>query len=107
MSWSTGYVIVPESPPPPSPTSRLERRLGAFGRAVERVRAGIEPPRAAFGAEALTAEIERSLVRVSNRAEVSVHVRDLESSRILFDYHGDALLNPASNNKLHSTPNQR
>jgi D-alanyl-D-alanine carboxypeptidase/D-alanyl-D-alanine-endopeptidase (penicillin-binding protein 4) len=100
LSWSTGYVIVPETPPPPSPTSRLERRLGAFGRAVERARAGIEPPRAAFGAEALTAEIERSLERVGNRAEVSVHVRDLESSRILFDYHGDALLNPASNNKL-------
>lgn len=100
VPWSTGYVIVPERPPPPSPMSRLEQRIGVFTRAVDRARAGIEPPRAAFGAEALTAEIEQALTRVGNRAEVSVHVRDLDSSRILFDYHGDALLNPASNNKL-------
>lgn len=99
-SWSTGYLIVPERPPPPTPISRLEARLTKFARAVERARSGSEPPLAAFGAEALTAEIEHTLGRVGDRAEVSVHVRDLESSRILFDYHGDALLNPASNNKL-------
>lgn len=99
-SWTTGYVIVPERPPPPSPVSRLEQRLETFTRAVERARADVQPPRAAFGAEALTAEIERAIARVGDRAEVSVHVRDLASSGILFDFHGDALLNPASNNKL-------
>jgi D-alanyl-D-alanine carboxypeptidase/D-alanyl-D-alanine-endopeptidase (penicillin-binding protein 4) len=100
VPWSTGYVIVPERPPPPSPVSRLEQRLGVFGRAVARARVGIEPPRAAFGAEALTAELEQAIARVGDRAEVSVHVRDLDSSRILFDFHGDTPLNPASNNKL-------
>ena len=97
--WSTGYLIVPERAEP-TPISRLERRLGKFTKTVERARAGEDPPLRAFGAEELTAEIEQAIARVSDRAEVSVHVRDLETQRILFDFHGDTPLNPASNNKL-------
>ncbi len=98
--WTTGYLIVPERAAEPSRPSPLELRLRVFARAIAQARASTDPPLVAFGAEALTAEIDQALVRVVDRADVSVHVRDLDSSRILFDYHGDALLNPASNNKL-------
>lgn len=95
-----GYHIVPERPATPLPPSPLELRLRSFAAAVGQARSRLDPPLVAFGAEALTEEIERVIAQVDSKAEVSVHVRDLDSSRILFDYQGDLLLNPASNTKL-------
>ncbi len=98
--WVTGFVIVPDLPPPPTPVSKLEQRLGRLARAIEEARVGVEVPAVAFGAEALREEIEAAIARIDDRAQVSVHIRDLENGRVLFDYYGDSLLNPASNNKL-------
>jgi D-alanyl-D-alanine carboxypeptidase/D-alanyl-D-alanine-endopeptidase (penicillin-binding protein 4) len=98
--WLTALVVIPNEPPPPPPIDKLEARLAALARRVESVSAGMDPPLVAFGAEALCAELEHAIARLDKRAQVSVHVRDLESGRVLFDYYGDTLLNPASNHKL-------
>jgi D-alanyl-D-alanine carboxypeptidase/D-alanyl-D-alanine-endopeptidase (penicillin-binding protein 4) len=98
--WVTALVVIPNEPPPPPPIGKLEARLAALARRVEAVSAGIDPPIVAFGAEALRADLEHAIARLDDRAQVSVHVRDLESGRVLFDYYGSALLNPASNHKL-------
>ncbi|KIG12145.1 D-alanyl-D-alanine carboxypeptidase [Enhygromyxa salina] len=82
----------------------LERRLAAFARHVERVRgSSAQPPLVAFGSESLRDTIERAIAGIQDRAQVSVHIRDLDSGRVLFDYFGDTLLNPASNHKLLTT----
>jgi len=87
-----------------------ERRLEAFARYVE----GLREPSAAAGEtgegqrdradqeqlDALRERIERVLARLDERAEASVHVRELGSGAVLFDDHGDRPLNPASNHKL-------
>lgn len=93
-------TLVPIALPPAQPQDKLEARLAAFARHVEAARASVDPPLVAFGAEQLTAEIEAAIARIDDRAQVSVHIRDLDSGRVLFDYYGDTLLNPASNNKL-------
>jgi D-alanyl-D-alanine carboxypeptidase/D-alanyl-D-alanine-endopeptidase (penicillin-binding protein 4) len=98
--WMTALVVIPNEPPPPPPINKLEARLAALARRVEVVSAGIDPPLVAFGAEALRADLEHAIARLDKRAQVSVHVRDLESGHVLFDYFGDTLLNPASNHKL-------
>lgn len=98
--WITALVVIPNQPPPPPPIDQLEVRLAAFARRVEAVGVGIDPPRVAFGEEALRADLEQVIARLDKRAQVSVHVRDLESGHVLFDYYGSALLNPASNQKL-------
>jgi D-alanyl-D-alanine carboxypeptidase/D-alanyl-D-alanine-endopeptidase (penicillin-binding protein 4) len=102
-AWSRGVVLIPTAPPPASSAERLEARLSAFARHVERIRASIDPPLVAFGSEALREELEQVIARVDDRAEVSVHIRDIDSGRVLFDYYGDTLLNPASNLKLLTT----
>jgi D-alanyl-D-alanine carboxypeptidase/D-alanyl-D-alanine-endopeptidase (penicillin-binding protein 4) len=99
MAWSPG-VVIPAVPPPPTAAERLEVRLSRFARNVERIRASIDPPLVAFGSEALHDELEHVIARVDDRAQVSVHIRDLDSGRVLFDYYGDTPLNPASNLKL-------
>jgi D-alanyl-D-alanine carboxypeptidase/D-alanyl-D-alanine-endopeptidase (penicillin-binding protein 4) len=101
-AWS-GFLLIPDAPPPPTAEEQLEARLAAFARHVERVRARVDPPLVAFGAESLREEIEQVIARVDDRAQVSVHIRDLDSGRVLFDYYGDTLLNPASNHKLLTT----
>ena len=101
-AWS-GFLLIPDAPPPPTAEEQLEARLAAFASHVERVRANVDPPLVAFGAEALREEIETAIARVDDRAQVSVHIRDLDSGRVLFDYYGDTLLNPASNHKLLTT----
>jgi D-alanyl-D-alanine carboxypeptidase/D-alanyl-D-alanine-endopeptidase (penicillin-binding protein 4) len=98
--WITALVLIPNQPLPPPPIDKLEARLAAFARRVEAVSVGIHPPEVEFGAEALRADLEHAIARIDDRAQVSVHVRDLESGRVLFDYYGSALLNPASNHKL-------
>jgi D-alanyl-D-alanine carboxypeptidase/D-alanyl-D-alanine-endopeptidase (penicillin-binding protein 4) len=57
-------------------------------------------------AGALTPKVHRlrqqlaAVMRRAGGARVGVHIRDLDSGQALFDHHGDALLNPASNQKL-------
>jgi D-alanyl-D-alanine carboxypeptidase/D-alanyl-D-alanine-endopeptidase (penicillin-binding protein 4) len=53
-----------------------------------------------FDVAGLESELEAILGRVERRARASVHVRALDSQQVLFDHHGDATLNPASNQKL-------
>jgi D-alanyl-D-alanine carboxypeptidase/D-alanyl-D-alanine-endopeptidase (penicillin-binding protein 4) len=101
--WVRDLVLIPIQEPPPTPEDKLEARLAAFARHVEEVRATVEPPLVAFGAEALRGDIEQTIDRIDDRAQVSVHIRDLDSGRVLFDYYGDSLLNPASNQKLLTT----
>lgn len=80
----------------------LDARLGAFARAVEQYRL-VAPGSMApvfLDVEGLSAAITRELEAVEDRAEVSVHIRDIPSGEVLFDYFGDRQLIPASNNKL-------
>jgi hypothetical protein len=87
--WVTALVLIPNEPPPPpapAPIDKLEARLAALARRVEAVSANIEPPQVAFDAEALRADLEHTIARLDERAQVSVHVRDLESGHVLFDY---------------------
>lgn len=85
-----------------SPAELLDARLGAFARAVEQYRlvAPGELPPVYLDTEGLDSAITRELAQVEDRAEVSVHIRDIASGEVLFDYFGDRQLIPASNNKL-------
>ena len=96
------YRVIPEVDPDPDPGSLLERRLAAVAAAVEtQIRSGLRPAGLVeFDVEGLAASLEQQLARLEDQAQVSVHVRDLESQHVLFDYYGDTPLNPASNQKL-------
>ena len=102
----------------PGSRSLLARRLAAFAAEVARAREALatkrarapEPdltsaagPPAAFDVVGLAAEIQAIVARLERTTEVSVHIRELASDDVLFDYHGDAPLNPASNHKLLTT----
>lgn len=104
-------------PVPPRIRSRLEQRLGEFAEELARARAAMatrraEPvpesglvvgPAAAFDVEGLAEAINKVVARLERTTDVSVHIRELASDDVLFDYHGDAPLNPASNHKLLTT----
>lgn len=97
------YRVIPDDPGPPSKEAELEQRLAALASAVEaRARAGILPDgfRAKFGVEELGTAVQDVLSEIEDRAALSVHVRDLASNQVLFDYYGDTPLIPASNQKL-------
>lgn len=96
------YLIIPARSRrgPPSPEERMAARLDAFAERVDAARRGSAPPLKAFGAQELREELEAIIANVDERARVSVHVRDLSSARVLFDYDGDRALNPASNHKV-------
>jgi D-alanyl-D-alanine carboxypeptidase/D-alanyl-D-alanine-endopeptidase (penicillin-binding protein 4) len=99
--WLANLVLIPNELPEPPPVDKLEARLAALARRVEAASANIDRlPMVAFDVDALRGDIEQAIARIDDRAQVSVHVRDLESDRVLFDYYGDTLLNPASNHKL-------
>jgi D-alanyl-D-alanine carboxypeptidase/D-alanyl-D-alanine-endopeptidase (penicillin-binding protein 4) len=85
----------------PTPAESLEMRLAALARAVESRRIGsADASLARFDVEGLAAEINAIIARYASKVHVSVHVRDLESQHVLFDYFGDMPLIPASNQKL-------
>src|SRR5690606_31020716 len=48
----------------------------------------------------LAARLDEIARKISPRAKVGITVRDLDSGRTLYDWQGDAALNPASNHKL-------
>ena len=60
-------------------------------------------PPAVFDVDGLAEEIGKIVARLERTTDVSVHIRELASDDVLFDYHGDAPLNPASNHKLLTT----
>jgi D-alanyl-D-alanine carboxypeptidase/D-alanyl-D-alanine-endopeptidase (penicillin-binding protein 4) len=53
-----------------------------------------------FDVGGLGEKLEHLLLKLDPVAHVSVHVRDLDSQHVLFDYSGNTPLNPASNQKI-------
>lgn len=93
--------ILPDAAPPLGAAARLEQRLAALAAAVEAGRLGeVDDALVEFDVEGLAARLEKVLVAHEHTANVSVHVRDLESQHVLFDWFGDTPLIPASNQKL-------
>lgn len=91
----------PPQAPAPTKAEALEMRLAALARAVEVRRIGAaKPPLAQFDVEGLGDELGELIGRYASKVTASVHVRDLESQHVLFDYIGDTPLIPASNQKL-------
>ena len=95
--------------------SRLARRLELFAAEIRARRAGRaqqarapEPPDltsaagppAVFDVAGLDAAIHKIVAPLERSTDISVHIRELASDDILFDYRGDAPLNPASNHKM-------
>jgi D-alanyl-D-alanine carboxypeptidase/D-alanyl-D-alanine-endopeptidase (penicillin-binding protein 4) len=94
-------AVVPDAGPPPTAAELLEQRLAAFAAAVEaRRHTPGQEPLLEFDVEGLAAELEAIIAEVGDAAQMSIHVRDLESGHVLFDWFGDTPLNPASNQKL-------
>jgi D-alanyl-D-alanine carboxypeptidase/D-alanyl-D-alanine-endopeptidase (penicillin-binding protein 4) len=93
--------ILPDQVPPLGPAAQLEQRLAALAAAVEAGRLGeVDDALVEFDVEGLAASLEEILLAHERLADVSVHVRDLRSQHVLFDYYGDTPLIPASNQKL-------
>ncbi len=105
-------------PASPGPRSRLAQRLAVFAAEVARAREAAASkraqapaveltsaagPPAVFDVDGLAEEIGKIVARLERTTDVSVHIRELASDDVLFDYHGDAPLNPASNHKLLTT----
>jgi len=94
--------------------SPLARRLKVFAAEVAARRAAVqrartpEPPDltsaagppAVFDVAGLDAAIHKIVAPLERSTDISVHIRELASDDILFDYRGDAPLNPASNHKM-------
>lgn len=95
--------FIPPPAPPPSAEARLLARLEAFARAVEAARGDAAPPPSGFDVAGLDAAIRKIVAPLQRKAAVSIHVRDLASDMVLFDFQGDVPLNPASNHKLLTT----
>ena len=94
-----GYVFIPDEAPPPNAEERLEARLEFFARSLEKRR----PQRRArvrFESVSLREKIETIIREFEEHAHLSIHVRELDTGEVLFDYYGDSLLNPASNHKI-------
>ena len=105
--------------PEAAPRSPLARRLEGFAAEVARRRAAVAETRAKVPVEAdlasaagtpavfdvagLDAEIRKIVGPIERSTDISVHIRELASDDVLFDYRGDAPLNPASNHKLLTT----
>jgi len=92
---------VPDEPQSRTPAEELELRLAALAVDFERRRdqAGL-PGLIEFDVQGLATELNELLERYKDRASISVHVRDLETGHVLFDYFGDSPLIPASNQKI-------
>lgn len=97
-----GYLVIPPVQAPLTAQQRLERNLQAFATAVEAYQAHAprQAPPVDFDSERLDEAIGAIVDDIDDKAQVSVHVRELASDAILFDYFGDVPLNPASNQKL-------
>lgn len=96
-------TVIPDELPPPTAEERLLGRLEAFSRAVELSRGDLAGPPIALDTATLSAAIRKIVAPLERLSAVSVHIRDLASDTVLFDFQGDIPLNPASNNKLLTT----
>lgn len=95
--------FAPDETPPPTPEELLMERLAAFAREVEERNVPSSGDAIALDTAALSAALQKIVAPLDRKAAVSVHIRDLASDTVLFDYHGDLPLNPASNHKLLTT----
>lgn len=72
--------------------------------ALERRFAGLALHLDAQGESALPADVRVALdgivAKAARRADLAVHARDLRTGAVLYDYGGETLLNPASNQKV-------
>ena len=82
---------------------RAARLMELAARAAEPALTSAAGPAAVFDVEGLRAELNELLEPLARSTDVSVHVRELASDDVLFDYRGDEPLNPASNHKLLTT----
>ncbi len=95
------FAIIPDRLRDPTADELLEQRLAALSAAMEARRQQLDPPALLrFDVTGLAAEIDGIVASVAGAAQTSVHIRDLASPHVLFDYYGDRPLNPASNQKL-------
>jgi len=102
---SYSYLVVPDVVPEADEEDNLQTHLAAFSRRiagyrVEREAVDRNPVFVGSGADEFRTLIERTIAAIGARAQISVHVRDLESGASVFDHLGHTLLNPASNQKL-------
>jgi serine-type D-Ala-D-Ala carboxypeptidase/endopeptidase (penicillin-binding protein 4) len=94
-------AIVPARAHEPSFAELLEQRLAALAADVETRRQQRGPAGLVdFDVEGLSAELATILAGVGDAAQISIHIRDLQTGHVLFDAFGDTPLNPASNQKL-------
>lgn len=95
-----GYVLLPEVAPL-SAAAALELRLAALQRDVaHRMGAHHAASLVPFGVDELGEELSDLVESRDHKAAISIHIRDLETQRVLFDSIGNTPLNPASNQKL-------
>lgn len=78
--------------------ARIEARLATLAERSVRTAADDAPVDRAR--HELAARLDEIARKISPRAKVGITVRDLDSGRTLYDWQGDAALNPASNHKL-------
>ncbi len=89
------YRWIPRSEPTNTAPSKgaLERR---FAGAAQH----LQPSGDASLPADVREELDAIVAKASRRADLSVHARDLTTGAVLYDHAGDALLNPASNQKV-------
>lgn len=78
----------------------LAKRVAEMHRVWERTRAQDARSRMQIARRKLRAKLNPIIKDIERMASVSVHVRDLASQLPVFDHEGDALRNPASNQKM-------
>ncbi len=87
--WIPGAV---ESVSAPS-EGALARRFSGLAAHLKRAAPTPLDPR-------VRAQLDTIVSRASRKADIAVHARDLRTGALLYDHGGDALLNPASNQKV-------
>lgn len=91
---------VPEAPPPPTRAEDFALRLASLAADLRRRAPSSSLQAGTFDHEALSVALTGMLGSYTDDADLSVHVRDLGTDTVLFDYYGDTPLIPASNQKL-------
>lgn len=73
---------------------------GALARRFSGLAAHLERGPAVELGPLVRTQLDGIVARASRKADVAVHARDLRTGALLYDHGGDALLNPASNQKV-------